>query len=72
MDFPDDLYQEAQMAVAELSVNRSTLIRDAVWEYLRRLERRKLARDLAEGYRANAKLNQRISAEFRHIEAENL
>ena len=72
VEFPAALYEETQRAVKELSVKRSVLIRDAVHEYLRRLQRQKLARELAEGYRANAELNQRISEEFRHVDAENL
>jgi hypothetical protein len=48
------------------------LIREAVDAYLRRIERRKLARELAAGYRANADLNQRLSEEFMHVDADNL
>src|SRR2546430_6898900 len=51
-------------SVQELSVKRSALIREAVREYLDRLARRKLARELAEGYRANAALNRQVSEEF--------
>jgi metal-responsive CopG/Arc/MetJ family transcriptional regulator len=72
VDFPDALYEETQRAVQELSVKRSALIREAVREYLHRLARRKLARELAEGYRANAALNRQISEEFVHVDADNL
>jgi metal-responsive CopG/Arc/MetJ family transcriptional regulator len=72
VDFPSALYEETQKAVQELSVKRSVLIREAVSEYLRRLARRKLATELAEGYRANAALNQQISEEFIHVDADNL
>jgi hypothetical protein len=53
-------------------MKRSAFIREAVREYLHRLARRKLARELAEGYRANAALNRQISEEFIHVDADNL
>ena len=70
--FPDALYERLQKAVQKCSVKRSALIREAVRQYLHRLARRKLARELAEGYRANAVLNRQISEEFIHIDADNL
>lgn len=72
VDFPDALYEATQRAVAELSVKRSALIRDAVHQYLLRLQRQKLARELAEGYRANAELYRGISDEFQYVDAENV
>jgi metal-responsive CopG/Arc/MetJ family transcriptional regulator len=72
VDFPETLYEETQRAVQELSVKRSVLIREAVREYLHRLARRKLARELAEGYRANAVLNRQVSEDFIHVDTENL
>ena len=71
VEFPPALYAETQRAVTELATKRSILIRDAVSEYLRRLERQNLARELAEGYRANAELNRTISEDFIHVDAEN-
>jgi len=53
-------------------VKRSALIRKVVREYLHRLARSKLARELAEGYRANGALNRQISEEFVHVDADNL
>ena len=72
VDFPAALYEETQKAVQELSIKRSVLIRKAVSEYLHRLARRKLARELVEGYRANAALNREISEDFVHADADNL
>ncbi|MBZ5594916.1 MAG: hypothetical protein LAP39_21950 [Acidobacteriia bacterium] len=72
VEFPHALYEETQRAVAELSVTRSVFIRDAVHQYLRRLQQQKLAHELAEGYRANAELHQRISDEFKYLDAENV
>ena len=50
----------------------SGLIREAVDAYVRRIEQRKLARELAAGYRANADLNRKVSEEFMHVDADNL
>ena len=72
IEFPAALYAETQKAVEELTVKRSVLIRSAVSEYLKRLERRKLAQELAEGYRANAELNRRVAEDFAHLDSENL
>jgi metal-responsive CopG/Arc/MetJ family transcriptional regulator len=72
VEFPHALYEKTQKAAEELSVTRSGLIREAVHQYLGRIERQKLARELAEGYRANADLNQKLSEEFAHVDADNL
>jgi metal-responsive CopG/Arc/MetJ family transcriptional regulator len=72
VDFPDALYLETQKAVQELSMKRSAFIREAVREHLHRLARRKLERELAEGYRANAALNRQISEDFIHVDADSL
>ena len=72
VEFPDALYLETQRAIQELSMKRSVFIREAVREHLHRLARRKLERELAEGYRANAALNRQISEEFIHVDADNL
>ena len=72
VDFPGALYEETQKAVQELSIKRSVLIRKAISEYLHRMARRKLARELVEGYRANAALNREVSEDFVHVDADNL
>jgi hypothetical protein len=51
-------------------MKRRVLIQEVVLEYLRRIARRKLARELAAGYRANAALNQEISEVFVHVDAD--
>ena len=61
-----------QKAAQEVFMERSALIRDAIRQYLHRLAQRKLARELAEGYRANATLDRQISEEFIHVDADNL
>jgi len=72
VDFRGALYEETQKAVQELSIKRSVLIRKAISEYLHRMARRKLARELVEGYRANAALNREVSEDFVHVDADNL
>ena len=54
VEFPKPLLVRADRAVAELSINRSELIRQAVEQYLEALQREKLERDLIDGYIANA------------------
>ena len=54
IDFPEPLFRAAEYAAAELEINRSKLIRQAVKQYLKALQRRKLEKELAAGYIANA------------------
>jgi len=54
VDFPQPLLLRAERAIAEMSINRSDLIRKAVEQYLEALQRAKLERELMEGYVANA------------------
>lgn len=62
VEFPKPLLVRADRAGAEMSMNRSELIRRAVEHYLETLQRAKLEKDLAEGYVANA-AQARIAAE---------
>ena len=72
VEFPDDLLSEADRAVAELKLNRSTFIRNSVQDALARLRRAKFEAELAEGYREQAELNRRICEEFKYVDAENI
>lgn len=49
---PDDLYQAATHYVGDRSF--SQFVREAVESYVDRLERERLAREMEEGYRAEA------------------
>jgi len=51
-------------------MNRSQLIRSAVEMYLRRREREKLERAIAESFQANRDLDRRLVDEFRRVEAD--
>jgi metal-responsive CopG/Arc/MetJ family transcriptional regulator len=54
IDFPEPLLVEAERAAHELKINRSSLIREAVKQFLKRRQRIKLEKALVEGYVANA------------------
>lgn len=62
IDFPEQLFEATEDAATELAINRSSLIREAVQQFLEARYRQKLERELAEGYIANA-ASARIVAE---------
>jgi metal-responsive CopG/Arc/MetJ family transcriptional regulator len=70
VDFPRDLFRQAERAASELAVNRSNFIRAAVEHYIGEMGRKRLERELIEGYTANAELSRRINEEFSHVDAE--
>jgi metal-responsive CopG/Arc/MetJ family transcriptional regulator len=70
IDFPHDLFRQTERAASELSVNRSNFIRAAVEQYIREMGRKRLEKELIEGYTANAELSRRINVEFSHADAE--
>jgi metal-responsive CopG/Arc/MetJ family transcriptional regulator len=72
VEFPPELFSRMDHMREEVSVNRSAFIRSAVEHYIRALERRKLEKELAEGYAANAELDAEITREFAHVDAEHL
>ena len=72
IDFPPSLYAETEAATAALSITRSSLVRSAVEDYLQKLRRMKLEKDLAEGYIANSAQAQETAKEFSHVDAELL
>jgi len=64
------LFDRAERATRELSINRSELIRRAVERFIEALHRKDLARELAEGYQANSGLDQAIAGEFQAVDYE--
>ena len=72
VEFPVRLLKRTDQAASQLSTNRSQLIRSAVERFLDALSKEKMEQELAAGYQANAVLDRRISAEFAHVDAENL
>jgi len=72
VEFSEDLLERTEAAASELSTDRSKFIRRAVEKALAAIERRKLERELADAYTANAGLALRISEEFAHVDGEDL
>jgi metal-responsive CopG/Arc/MetJ family transcriptional regulator len=72
VEFPADLLQRAELAASQMSTNRSKLIRCAVEVFVSESEKRRIERELAEGYSANDEANRRICKEFAHVDSENL
>ncbi len=70
VDFPAPLWDRAERATQELSINRSELVRQAVQQFIEKFQREKLEKELAEGYRANADLDRRIGEEFSAVDYE--
>ncbi|MGA2436508.1 MAG: hypothetical protein ABSG25_14630 [Bryobacteraceae bacterium] len=64
VDFPEPLFRETEIAVAELSISRSNFIRLAVEEYIRERRRKKLREQLIDGYTANANMAREIAEEL--------
>ncbi len=70
IDFPEPLFEQTERTAAELAINRSTLIRSAVEQYLAALYRKRLEEELAAGYIANADLDRKIATEFSSVDYE--
>jgi metal-responsive CopG/Arc/MetJ family transcriptional regulator len=64
VEFPEQLLDRAERVTQELSISRSELVRQAVEQFIESRDRAKLERELAEGYRANARLDRAIGEEF--------
>ena len=70
VEFPAALYAETERATEQLSINRSTLIRSAVQEFLDKWHREELEKELAEGYVANAREARETAEAFSHVDSE--
>jgi metal-responsive CopG/Arc/MetJ family transcriptional regulator len=70
IDFPRPLFEATQDAADELAINRSSLIREAVKQFLEARYQQKLERDLAEGYLANADSARIIAEHMMGAEAD--
>jgi len=71
-DFPVPLFQAAERAAHELSMNRSCFIRTAIESFLRNREKEKLEQAIAESFRANAELDRQLVDEFKYADAGEL
>jgi metal-responsive CopG/Arc/MetJ family transcriptional regulator len=70
VDFPQPLYRETERSAAELETNRSEFIRLAVETFIADMRRKRLQRQLEEGYTAMAALSQQVADDFRHVDSE--
>ncbi len=70
VELPASLYAEAEKATAQLSINRSTLIKSALQEYLDKWRKAELETELAEGYVANASQARETAEAFSYVDSE--
>jgi metal-responsive CopG/Arc/MetJ family transcriptional regulator len=70
VDIPQSLYKETEKIVQERQITTSVFVREAMERHLKAIKRRKLERELEEGYLANASLGDRIHEEFEFVDAE--
>jgi len=72
LDLSSYQYEEMSRLMVEKGMNLSQFIREAVDEYIAKIEREKLEKQLKQGYLAKAELNIEICQEFEPIDGENI
>jgi metal-responsive CopG/Arc/MetJ family transcriptional regulator len=72
VELPASLYAETEKAIAQLSINRSHLIRSALQEFLDKLRKKELESELADGYIANASQARQTAEAFSRVDSELL
>jgi metal-responsive CopG/Arc/MetJ family transcriptional regulator len=68
VELPGPLFRETERVAAETGTSRSKLIRCAVEQYLKALQRQRLEQEMAAGYVANSALDRRIAEEFSAVD----
>jgi metal-responsive CopG/Arc/MetJ family transcriptional regulator len=71
LDLSSIQYEEMARLMAEKGMKLSQFIREAVDEYIAKIEREKLEEQLKQAYLAKAKLNIKTCREFEPIDGEN-
>jgi len=71
LDLSSIQYEEVAKLMAEKGMKLSQFIREAVDDYIVKIEREKLDEQLRQGYLAKAKLNIKTCQEFEPIDGEN-
>jgi metal-responsive CopG/Arc/MetJ family transcriptional regulator len=71
LDLSSLQYEEMAKIMAEKGMKLSQFIREAVDDYIAKIEREKLEEQLKRGYLARAKLNIKICQEFESIDGED-
>jgi metal-responsive CopG/Arc/MetJ family transcriptional regulator len=69
IEFPASLLEATDAAATDLDINRSDVIRAAVKRYLEEIQRKKLERELEEGYIANAGVARAIANDMMESES---
>ena len=70
IDFTQDLFEEVEKAAGELQIDRSSLVRVAVEQYIKDFRRKRLDQQLIDGYAANTSLSRHTSEEFSFVDSE--
>jgi metal-responsive CopG/Arc/MetJ family transcriptional regulator len=71
LDLTSIQYEEMAKLMAEKGMKLSQFIREAVDEYIAKIEREKLEKELKQGYLAKAELNVKTCQEFEPVDGEN-
>ncbi len=72
INFPEDLLREIDNLTKKSKTDFSKFVREATKEYVNNLKKEQLKKELEEGYKAKAKLNLKISEDFKYADGENI
>jgi len=72
INFPEDLLREVNSLTKKSKTDFSKFVREATKEYVINLKKARLKKELEEGYKAKAKLNLKISEDFKYVDGENI
>jgi len=72
INFPEDLLKEVNSLTKKSKTDFSKFVREATKEYVNTLKKEQLKKELEEGYKAKAKLNLKISEDFKYVDGENI
>ena len=72
INFPVDLLREVNSLTKKSKTDFSKFVREATKEYVNNLKKEQLQKELEEGYKAKAKLNLKISEDFKYVDGENI
>jgi len=70
--FPTELKEEVKKVSKERNTNFSYFVRMATQEYLNRINKEKLEKELIDQCRETAKLNLEICDEFKYVDGESV
>jgi len=72
INFPVELLREINCLTKKSKTDFSKFVREATKEYVNNLKKAQLKKELEEGYKAKAKLNLKISEDFKYVDGENI